>query len=386
MMTLGVTCHHNDRHDQWTAGCAVFDGPQLLAARLEYADTPVNSLADLPGLSQCLEDAGVRTTQIQSLAIADPAWPLPEAPPAWPTLLQHPVIAWRDWRHSATARHAQAELLRALSAQGFDTPQLQVTRVNTALARAVGSWQWLCGDRPARVLCLIDVDNILTTGTVLDADAADINLLERKTWPEAPLTALRIVADFLGMNLDRDASTWHDVCAAGQADHYQLDRLFSSPTGLLNQLYLKPDHWQAYRRNGQDRAFSQQLVDWLGEPPVAEPTRLPYPHYGAAVQRMVEDALLHQLDVALALSDHQQPLVLASHHLHCLPDHGLALQSRMARRFAHLPCRMDPFPARAGDALHAAIYHQWQQGLRGFTAVDSSALAGFGTHTPASDC
>lgn len=162
------------------------------------------------------------------------------------------------------------------------------------------------------------------------------------------------ITQFLGFEMLDGEFKVMGMAPYGDPDKYDLSRLFFCDgkdfrvnTELVNTIGLR-----RYKQDGVGYYFSQKLVDWLGPKRNGDEIDEPYIHYAAAIQKMLEDAVLKMIDHYLGdIIRETGRIALAG---------GVALNVKMNQRILALPgvkeLYIQPAAGDAGTALGAASY------------------------------
>jgi carbamoyltransferase len=350
-------------HD--ASAALLVDGEVVAAAEEErfIRDKHAKGRQPLHAARYCLQQAGLKPAEVH--LVAYPYAPVSLRGPArWHYARRH----WYAPERALTAlfdgnrryrrnRRAAGAMLGTL---GF-APDVPFLPVPHHLAHASSAYHLAgFGDGPVAILSL-DGHGEYATTLLARGQRGRMQTLAQFYEPDSLGGLYGAFTEYLGFEMLDGEFKVMGMAPYGDPTRFDFSRLLACDgtrlrvnNRLVNVLGLR-----RYKEAGKGYFFSPALLDWLGPRRIGDDIDQPYVHYAAAVQALLEDAVLKLVDCHL-----RPTLEAGGGRLVCAG--GVALNVKLNQRLLALPyvreLFVQPAAGDAGTALGAATWAAAQAG------------------------
>ncbi len=359
---------------QGDASAALLVDQTLVAAADEAALTrtaPPQTRLPWAAAHYCLQQAGVRPEQVDTIALASAPGSLFDSlhwhylARLWANAPLNALLAVIDSnRPYRRLLHEYKVLMQQL---GVDAARTPLIAVQSALAHASAGF-FLSGTIPNTLFISAD-ESVDATAVVLgQTHNGQLKVHSRLPQPDNLFQVMRCMGAYLGFGTARAAEGIALLARHGDAMRYDLSKLFSCAGGVvrLNTELIDPSGRNAWQFAGKRYPFTQRLVDWLGPPAIEAPAYDPHAHYAAALYRLFEQTMqtqIKQLQLAMQL---QSTPNLPCNELLLGGDAGQyrAFNQRLLQQGNIQHLHVAPANGATGAALGAAGWVAAQHGIK----------------------
>ncbi len=313
MIILGITGFDN-RHP----GAALIIDNVLTALHAEPGGQHFYDQVPALAIDQCLETVTGHVHSIDHIAI------LADIPPISTRIK---TLARRQWSpalmykylvqyHRRLERFEQ-QLRRVLLDSGIEAGAAQWHRFSHTEAQALSALN-LCEQKPALVVStsLQDRFHTLMMGS---SDYLAFTPAITHLQPDSISAFYFSMGQFLGITHESDIDALTRIAETGNSETFDLSRLvqLNNDQIKINNDYINVSRRHSYRPSHGNAYFSDQLVDWLGEPLTSPSASPPYHHYAAATEQTYQRCLADLIDTQL--NDPMAAVTLAGAQCYNLP-------------------------------------------------------------------
>ncbi len=349
------------------ASAAILVEGQVIAAAEEERFTRIkHAKKQMPeaAIGFCLKEAGISPQDIDAVAI--PFAPISLTSPArW-------HYAKRMWYAPDRAIDAlfngnrrfkryQQRVIQTLCNLGFNLDKTPVIPVEHHLAHASSAYH-LSGFQEKCAVLGIDGKGEYATTFFGYAEHGVIHKIKEFYEPDSLGGLYGAMTQYLGFEMLDGEFKVMGMAPYGDPHEFKLDKLlrrtknsFEVNTQFVNTIGLR-----RYKENGNGYYFSPKLIDWLGPKREGDAIDLPYIHYAAAVQKLLEDTTLE-------LMDHYLGDILKETGKLCFAG-GVALNVKLNQRILARDdvqeLFVQPAASDAGTAIGAASFVTAKHGLK----------------------
>ncbi|MBI2379903.1 MAG: carbamoyltransferase [Gammaproteobacteria bacterium] len=333
------------------------DGKLVAAAEEErfIRDKHAKKQAPIEAAKFCLEFAGIKPEDVDVVA-----FPYAEIPLSSPARWHFAKRYWYAPDRALDALFNGNRRFRRNKARVLDTMQkLGLTKaefvpVEHHLSHASSAYHLSGFQEKTAILC-IDGKGEYATTFFGYGENGKIHKIKEFYDPDSLGGVYGAITQFLGFEMLDGEFKVMGMAPYGDPDKYDLSRLFFCDgkdfrvnTELVNTIGLRR-HKDA---SGTGYYFSDKLIDWLGPKRDGDEIDEPYIHYAAAIQKMLEEAVLKMTEHYLGdIIRETGKLALAG---------GVALNVKMNQRLLAMPgvkeLYIQPAANDAGTALGAASF------------------------------
>ncbi len=344
-------------HD--ASAALLVDGVTIAAAEEERftRDKHARQMLPLAAARFCLEHAGLRGRDVQSVAFPYAAVSLREAA-RWRYALRHWYAPDRAldalFNGNRRFRRLRARVRTLCAELGIDWTRVRFEAVPHHLAHASSAYH-LSGYAGRTAILCVDGKGEYATTWFGWGDAGQMHCIRQFYDPDSLAGVYGAMTQYLGFEMLDGEYKVMGMAPYGDAARFDFARLMQVHDGALrvNTRLVNTVGVRRYKDNGVGFYFSPALVRWLGPRRQGDAADEPYVHYAAAMQKLYEDR-------CLALIEHHLRPVLEAGNGKLVFAGGGALNVKLNQHIAQLPyvreLFVQPAAGDAGTALGAATY------------------------------